>query len=56
MRVASMSYQESAEVLRKRVDNEVHIILREELSSVGTCLENFDLPLPDMQSRIQKVP
>ena len=38
------------------VDNEVLILLGDELDAMGTCLENFGLPVPDRQSRIQKVP
>ena len=44
-----------AEALRKRVDNEVLISLGDELDIMGTCLENFGLPVPDRQSKFIKV-
>ena len=38
------------------MDNKVLMLLQEDLEGMGTCLEKFGLPTPDMQSRIQRVP
>ena len=40
----------------KCVDNEVLILLQEELEGMGTCLEKFGLPAPDILNRIQNIP
>ena len=42
--------------MRMCIDNEVLILLQEELEGMGTCLEKFGLPIPDMQNRIQRIP
>ena len=41
-----------------QLDNrcEVLILLQEELEGMGTCLEKFGLPSPNMQNRIQIIP
>ena len=46
-----MSLQISAEDLRKKVDNEVLMLLQEESEGMETCFEKFGLPTPDMQNR-----
>ena len=39
-----------------QVDSEVLAQLQEELEGMGTCLERFGLPTPDMQKRIHRIP
>ena len=52
----TVTFNGSESDLTKNVDNEVLILLREELDTMGTCLEKFGLPTPDMHYRIQQVP
>ena len=49
----SMTLQVSAQHLQKLVENKVLVLLQEELEGMGTCLEKFGLPTPDMQNRMQ---
>ena len=56
LRHNSESTQASIQDFRKCIDNEVLILLQEELEGMGTCLENFGLPAPDMKNRIQRMP
>ena len=51
-----MSTSVSTQDLRQYVDNEVLIMLQDELEGMGTCLEKFGLPTPDLQNRIQRIP
>ena len=41
---------------RMHVDNEVLLQLQEELQGMGTCLEKFGLPTPDIQTRLKRIP
>ena len=41
---------------RLHADNEVLLLLQEELKGMGTCLEKFGLPTPDMENRVQTIP
>ena len=43
--------QMSTQELRKHVDNELLILLQDELEGMGTCLEKFGLPTPDIQKQ-----
>ena len=56
MKQLSMSHQVSGQNLRMYTDNEVLIGLQEELEGMGTCLEKFGLPTPDMQNKTQNAP
>ena len=56
MKQISMSHQVSGQNLRMYTDNEVLIGLQEELEGMGTCLEKFGLPTPDMQNKTQNAP
>ena len=42
--------------LQKHIENEVLIQMQEELGGVGSCLEKFGLPSPDMQNRVCRIP
>ena len=44
------------EDVRKLVDNEVFLLLQEDLEAMGTSLEQFGLPTPNIQERIQEIP
>ena len=46
----------SDEEWRICVENEVLLLLQEELEGMGTCLERFGLPSPDIKNKIQNVP
>ena len=46
----------SMEQIRECVDNEVLCHLQQELEGMGACLEQFGLPTPNTQNRIQRVP
>ena len=46
----------SMEVFQNRVNNEVLLLLQEELDGMGACLEQFGLPTPNIEDRIQKIP
>ena len=52
----SICKQVSTDELTKFVDNEVLLLLQEELEGMGTSLEKFGLPTPDMQSRNLRIP
>ena len=52
----SKCLQMSEEQQRACVTNEVLIFLQEELEGMGTCLEKFGLPTPDIENRIQRIP
>ena len=41
---------------RLHADNEVLLLLQEELEGMGTCLEKFGLPTPNMENRVQTIP
>ena len=56
LRQKSTSMHISAQDLSKNVANEVLILLQEELEGMGSCLERYGLPTPDMQIRIQNIP
>ena len=56
LRQRSMTLQVSAQQLQKLVENEVLILLQDKLKGMGTCLEKFGLPTPDMQNRMQWIP
>ena len=56
LRQGSISISVSTQDLRQYVDNEVLILLQDELEGMGTCLEKFGLPTPDLQNRIQRIP
>ena len=51
LRQISLVTQVSRQDLKNNVDNEVLILLQEELEGMGSCLERFGLPSPDMQNR-----
>ena len=46
----------SQEQCRRHVDNEVLFLLEEELEGMGSCLEKFGLPIPNVQNIIQRMP
>ena len=46
----------SMEQIRECVDNEVLCQLQQELEGMGACLEQFGLPTPNTQNRIQRIP
>ena len=52
----SRCLQISEEQQRTQVTNEVLLFLQEELEGMGTCLEKFGLPTPDIENRIQRIP
>ena len=41
---------------RLHANNEVLLLLQEELEGMGTCLEKFGLPTPNMENRVQTIP
>ena len=55
-RQISTTQQTSVEDVRKLVDNEVFLLLQEDLEAMGTSLEQFGLPTPNIQERIQEIP
>ena len=50
------SLQMSKEQYQMKADNEVLILLQEELDGMGSCLEKFGLPAPDLQNQVQRIP
>ena len=56
LRQLSMSAQISVEDLQKLANNEVLLLIQDELEGMGACLEQFGLPTPSSQKRIQKIP
>ena len=40
---------------RLHADNKVLLLLQEELEGMGTCLEKFGLPTPNMENRVQTI-
>ena len=50
------STQMSEKEWKDCVDNEVLIKLQEELEGMGTCLEIFGLPVPDVHKKVPQIP